>query len=147
MAHDDVAVEQACGLAGRRAVDGLAEPERELLIPAWRGVALDLGRQRHGSVTQLHPVHARALAQQRGIAEFHTRAAQRLAGAGDHAVARGVGVEDVERRSTADPKTLPLADREVLMAPVAAERVAAAVDDVPGTVARAAVAGQEVAAT
>ena len=137
--HHDVARVKAGGLARRRAVGRLGELQRHPPAP----VLGDRARQRARAVAQADGVDLRARAVQPRAAHLHLAREQVRARADGDRVGARVGGEHVERLGRGEPDPLALADREAVVAAVAAEHAPAAVDDLPRALARAAVAGEE----
>src|SRR3954447_1627162 len=139
---DEVAVEQAGDLPGRRAVDGLRERhDRLALIAVHLEAAIAPGRV----VAEAHPVDPVRWTVEPGAANPNPPGGEFAARAGDHRVGLGVGPEHVERLAAADAQAAPLTDREVVMALVLAEAPPPPIDHVARALLETGVTAQELA--
>ena len=129
---------------GRGAGELLAQLDLERVVAAG-------GRRRRSAagsgarvVAQADRVDAGAVAVQDGVADAgRVRVVELLAGADRDRVGGGVGGEHVERLRRGDADPAALADGEVVVAAVAADGAAGAVEHVALALAQAAVAAQE----
>src|SRR6476661_334493 len=144
-ADDAPAGEHHGGLAGGGAGNRLAEPKAELRVAPGGKIRLHARRHCSRVVAQPHRVDPGALTVEDGIAHLHRARIELLPGADRDRVADRVGAEHIERLPGGHAQAASLADCEVVLPAVAAERATPAVDHVAAAVAQTAVAAQELA--
>src|ERR1700761_6763397 len=142
VADDRLAVHQHRGLARRGGVEGLVEPQLERLVAARRG-GTERRRERRRVVTEADVVDPAAVAVEDRVANLDPPRFDVLAGADRDRVGGGVGGDDVPRLVQRDTDPAALADGEVVVAAVAAELAAGAVDDGALAVDQVAVTAEE----
>src|SRR5919204_1480244 len=140
--HHQIAAHEAGRLAGGDAVGVVAELDDEALVGAGAD-RLDRAGDRPRAVAQPDPIDPRPGAVERRLAKGDPAGGELLPRADDHPVRRGIGGEDVEGVVGADAEPATLANREVMVAAVAAHHAPARGDDLPRPVAEAAVTGEE----
>src|SRR5262245_11596751 len=136
---DEVAVHQAGDLPGRDGLGGIAQRQRRDTTGLERG---DAAAAQARVVAKPDRVDPGGVAVQAGAAQLDRLALQLALGPDPDLVRRCVRAEHIEGLSRGDADAPALADREVVMAPVLAERPPAGLKDLAAALAEPGVAAQ-----